>query len=365
MKEKILTKLKEIIYPNFEKDIVSFGFVSSIELLENSKDSNQKAIIKLTIPTNDDATTQQIKEQIYTKLNDINIESIVQITTPESRKEQSTQKPNNLLPTTKHFVMVSSGKGGVGKTTTSVNLAISLAKSGLKVGLLDCDIYGPNIPRMLGVADLQPKVTPDGKKLVPLEIFGVKMISMGVLYEREASLVWRGPVVMRAIMQLLQDVFWGALDVMVIDMPPGTGDAQLTIAQSVPVGAGINVTTPQNVALDDGMRALDMFEKCAIPIFGIIENMSGFRCPKCSETYDIFGASSGGATQNLAEHFKTQVVAKIPLEPEIILASDSGKPISYFHPDNNASKIYMDIARRLITFLESNKADNSSIQPIR
>lgn len=256
--------------------------------------------------------------------------------------------------------MVSSGKGGVGKSTTSVNLAISLAKSGKKVGLLDADIYGPNVPRMFGLDGVEPKTSQDGKKLLPLEQYGVKMISIESIYGKGQSFIWRGPVVMRIITQLLQDVEWGELDIMVVDMPPGTGDAQLTLAQSVPVGAGINVTTPQMVAIDDGFRALDMFAKCNIPIFGIIENMSGFICPDCNKTYEIFGK---GNSDMLAQEFHTEVVAKIPLEPSIVAASDSGKPISFFEPDSRTSKSYMECALRLIEFLESNRADNSTIQP--
>ena len=211
------------------------------------------------------------------------------------------------------------------------------------------------------IQNLKPKVTPDGQKLIPLEKYGIKIMSMGILYEPDQSLVWRGPIVMRAIMQLLQDVFWGEIDIMVIDMPPGTGDAQLTIAQSVPVGAGINVTTPQMVAIDDGLRALDMFSKCSIPIFGIIENMSGFKCPKCGEIYEIYGK---GNTEALAAKFGCDVVAKIPLEPSIIESSDKGEPFSFYKVDSEISKSYMQIAANLIDFLNKTKADNSPIQPM-
>lgn len=353
--ERILEELKKVIYPNFEKDIVTFGFVTKVEV------NNNVAYVKITIPSSNEAVIAQVKKDAMQKLSTLNFVNVdIEIASPNIQKQQNAQTPKNLAPSVKHFVMVSSGKGGVGKSTTSVNLAISLAKSGKRVGLLDADIYGPNIPRMLGLDSLKPEVSKDGKKLIPLEKYGVKMISMGVLYGKNQSLVWRGPLVMRAITQLLQDVEWGELDIMVIDMPPGTGDAQLTIAQSVPVGAGINVTTPQMVAIDDGFRALDMFARCEIPIFGIIENMSGFRCPSCNTIYDIFGK---GNSEVLAQEFGTDVVAKIPLEPEIVESSDSGKPISFFKPDSYTSKVYMECASRLIEFLNTTKADNRSIQP--
>ena len=356
MKEKILNVLKEVVYPNFEKDIVSFGFVGDIKILDSNTEIN------LTIPSSNKEVIESLLQTIEEKVKTLGFSEVkVNIVTPEVRKEQTRQEPKNLLPTAKHFVMVSSGKGGVGKSTTSVNLAISLAKSGKKVALLDCDIYGPNIPRMLGIQNQKPKVTPDGQKLIPLEKYGIKIMSMGILYEPDQSLVWRGPIVMRAIMQLLQDVFWGEIDIMVIDMPPGTGDAQLTIAQSVPVGAGINVTTPQMVAIDDGLRALDMFSKCSIPIFGIIENMSGFKCPKCGEIYEIYGK---GNTEALAAKFGCDVVAKIPLEPSIIESSDKGEPFSFYKVDSEISKSYMQIAANLIDFLNKTKADNSPIQPM-
>lgn len=355
MRAAIQDALSQVIYPNFEKDIVSFGFVTKIEL------NNNVCYLKITIPSSNEQVIAKIKEDVIIKTRVLNLANIdIEIVTPSVQKTQTAQSAKNIAPTIKHFVMVSSGKGGVGKSTTSVNLAISLAKSGKKVGLLDADIYGPNIPRMLGLSGVEPKTTQDGKKLSPLEQYGIKTISIESIYGRGQSFIWRGPVVMRIIAQLLQDVEWGELDIMVVDMPPGTGDAQLTLAQSVPVGAGINVTTPQMVALDDGFRALDMFKKCNIPIFGIIENMSGFTCPDCNKTYDIFGK---GSSQMLADEFKTQVVAKIPIEPSIVSASDEGKPISFYEPDSNTSKIYMQTAARLIDFLQTNKADNSKIQP--
>lgn len=355
MKQMVENALKQVIYPNFEKDIVTFGFVSKIEI------NNNVCYLKVNIPSSNEEVIKKVKEEILEKTKALPLANIdIEIVTPNIQKTQTEQSPKNLAPSIKHFVMVSSGKGGVGKSTTSVNLAISLAKSGKKVGLLDADIYGPNVPRMFGLDGVEPKTSQDGKKLLPLEQYGVKMISIESIYGKGQSFIWRGPVVMRIITQLLQDVEWGELDIMVVDMPPGTGDAQLTLAQSVPVGAGINVTTPQMVAIDDGFRALDMFAKCNIPIFGIIENMSGFICPDCNKTYEIFGK---GNSDMLAQEFHTEVVAKIPLEPSIVAASDSGKPISFFEPDSRTSKSYMECALRLIEFLESNKADNSAIQP--
>ncbi|MCI7411617.1 Mrp/NBP35 family ATP-binding protein [Helicobacter bilis] len=355
MKKMVEDALKQVIYPNFEKDIVAFGFVSKIEI------NNNVCYLKVNIPSSNEEVIKKVKEEILEKTKSLPLANIdIEIVTPNIQKTQTEQSPKNLAPSIKHFVMISSGKGGVGKSTTSVNLAISLAKSGKKVGLLDADIYGPNVPRMFGLDGVEPKTSQDGKKLLPLEQYGVKMISIESIYGKRQSFIWRGPVVMRIITQLLQDVEWGELDIMVVDMPPGTGDAQLTLAQSVPVGAGINVTTPQMVAIDDGFRALDMFAKCNIPIFGIIENMSGFICPDCNKTYEIFGK---GNSDMLAQEFHTEVVAKIPLEPSIVAASDSGKPISFFEPDSRTSKSYMECALRLIEFLESNKADNSAIQP--
>ncbi|RDU61403.1 Mrp/NBP35 family ATP-binding protein [Helicobacter sp. MIT 14-3879] len=357
-KEQVLESLKKVIYPNFEKDIVHFGFVSDIQI------NNNVGYIKIMIPSGNEEVIAEVKRRVLEETKHLGFTNLdIETHTPNTQKQsrqQAAQQTKNIAPHIKHFVMVSSGKGGVGKSTSSVNLAISLAKSGKKVGLLDADIYGPNIPRMLGLEDMRPQVSQDGKKLIPLEKFGIKMISMGVLYGRGESLVWRGPLVMRAITQLLQDVDWGELDMLIMDMPPGTGDAQLTIAQSVPVGAGINVTTPQMVAVDDGFRALDMFSKCQIPIFGIIENMSGFLCPSCNTIYDIFGK---GNAKNLASEFGTEIVAKIPLEPKIVESSDAGKPISFYMPDSHASKVYMACAARLIDFLETVKADNKGIQP--
>ncbi|RDU67075.1 sodium:proton antiporter [Helicobacter didelphidarum] len=356
--EKLLKALKEVIYPNFDKDIVTFGFVTSTNIHGNH------ASIKVTIPSSNDEIVTQVQKDIIEKTKHLGLKIELEIITPNIAKTQNERQINNMLPSVKHVVMISSGKGGVGKSTTSVNLAIALGKSGKNVGLLDCDIYGPNIPRMLGVDEVQPKVTPDGKKLIPIEKYGLKMISMGVLYEKGQSLIWRGPVVMRAITQLLQDVLWGELDILVIDMPPGTGDAQLTLAQSVPVSAGIAVTTPQAVALDDSARSLDMFNKLHIPIAGIIENMSGFICPKCDERYDIFGK---GTSVELANIHKCEVLAEIPIEMAVREGGDNGKPIVFFEPISASAKEYLKAASKLSEFLDKvgDRVDNSQIQPIK
>lgn len=357
MKEKIQEILKSVKYSNFDKDIVSFGFVKNVTL------ENNKAKIFLEIPSSSPEVANSLKGAIFQALESLGLSEVgVEIQTPQIQEKKASKK--NIAPQIKHFVMVSSGKGGVGKSTTSVNLAIALAQSGKKVGLLDADIYGPNIPRMLGLNQTRPQVSDELKKLAPLKAYGVEMMSMGVLYEEGQSLIWRGPMIMRAIEQLLTDVLWSELDVLVIDMPPGTGDAQLTLAQSVPVSAGITVSTPQSVSLDDSARSLDMFSKLNIPMAGIIENMSGFICPNCGEEYDIFGKGTTGA---LAEKFGTQVLAQIPLEPKVREGGDSGKPITFFHPTSKSAQQYLKASQKLIEFLDEIDAkggvDNTSIQP--
>jgi len=267
-----------------------------------------------------------------------------------------------LAPQVKNFLMVSSGKGGVGKSTTSVNIAIALAAQGKKVGLLDADIYGPNIPRMMGVADVKPEV--NGNKVLPIKAYGIEMMSMGSLMEEGQSLMWRGAMIMKAIEQFLRDILWSELDVLVIDMPPGTGDAQLTLAQSVPVTAGLTVTTPQTVSLDDSRRSLDMFKKLNIPIAGIVENMSGFIAPDTGVEYDIFGK---GTSQPMADEFDTKIIAEIPIEPAIRTGGDEGKPITFVSPSSETAKRYIAAAESIWATIEAvnagGGADNASVQP--
>lgn len=357
-KEDILESLKVVKYPGFERDIVAYGFVKNIDIKED------KVKVEIDIVSSNVEVAKTIHEEATKALNALKINSEILVKQPAAPKEQSNSvSGKNIAPHIKNFVMVSSGKGGVGKSTSTINLAIALSKQGKKVGILDADIYGPNIPRMLGVNSLKPEVI--GQKLKPIEIFGIEMMSMGVLMEEGQSLIWRGAMIMKAIEQLLRDVLWSNLDVLFIDMPPGTGDAQLTLAQSVPVTAGVCVTTPQVVALDDTQRSLDMFEKLHIPIAGIVENMSGFICPESGKEYDIFGK---GTTEPLAKKYNTTILAEIPIEPSIRVGGDEGKPITYFHEDSESSKRYSEAVLKLWKKIEEiNKnggSSNEQIQPI-
>ena len=267
----VKSALSKVMYPGFTKDIVTFGFINSIEI--NGNDVSFNVEITSSAPE----VAQQITDDATAELKSVGASNVTcNVKAPQMPKESSS-RGKNIAPQVKNFLMVSSGKGGVGKSTTSVNIAVALAAQGKKVGLLDADIYGPNIPRMLGVSDVKPEV--NGNKVLPIKAYGVEMMSMGSLMEEGQSLIWRGAMIMKAIEQFLRDILWSELDVLVIDMPPGTGDAQLTLAQSVPVTVGLTVTTPQGVSLDDSRRSLDMFKKLNIPIAGIIENMSGFIAP--------------------------------------------------------------------------------------
>ncbi len=356
--ESVLEALKNVTYPGFTKDIVTFGFVKNVEI------DGDKVAIVIDITSSADEVKAQITDDATKELKKLGFANVeVHITAPQAPKQMSNSvSGKNIAPHVKSFVMVSSGKGGVGKSTTSVNLAVAMAMQGKKVGLLDADIYGPNIPRMMGVADQRPEI--QGNKVLPLKAYGVEIMSMGSLMEDGQSLIWRGSMIMKAIEQFLRDILWSELDVLVIDMPPGTGDAQLTLAQSVPVTAGITVTTPQEVSLDDSRRSLDMFQKLHIPTAGIVENMSGFICPECDAESDIFGM---GTTEPVAKEYNTNVIARIPIEPAIRVGGDTGMPVTYHKADSQTAKRYQKAASELLAFidktLEEGGANNQAIQP--
>ncbi len=245
------------------------------------------------------------------------------------------------VPGVKHIIAVASGKGGVGKSTTAINLALAFQDNDLKVGVLDADIYGPSMPRLLGITGRPPAT--QGNILKPMEGYGLKVMSMGFLVEEDTPMIWRGPMVMSAITQMLKEVDWGELDLMVVDMPPGTGDAQLTMAQQVPLAGAIIVSTPQDLALIDARKGLNMFRKVDVPVLGIVENMSYFVCPSCGERSDIFG--HGGARAE-AEKLGVQFLGEVPLHMDIREKSDSGQPIVISQPDSPHTATYREIAEK-------------------
>ena len=253
-----------------------------------------------------------------------------------------TQAAKPLVPGVHSIVAVASGKGGVGKSTVAVNLALALKSLGHKVGLLDSDIYGPSQPRMMGISG-KPS-SPDGRRLLPLENYGIKVMSIGFMVPEDTPMIWRGPMVMSAINQMLRDVEWGELDILVVDLPPGTGDAQLTMAQQVPLSGAVIVSTPQDIALLDARKGLNMFRKVDVPVLGIIENMSYFLCPHCGERSDIF--SHGGARRE-AEKLGTEFLGEIPLDMAIRETSDGGNPIVVSQPDSAHAATFRTIAARV------------------
>ncbi|MCJ8327883.1 MAG: P-loop NTPase [Campylobacterales bacterium] len=353
----IKKELENVIYPGFSKSIVEFGFLKDVVLKDEFS-----CIVTLDITSTAQEIEAKLRQDITAKLSNIGLRfvEIVMGKPKEQVQHSNSQSGSNIAPQIKNFIMVSSGKGGVGKSTTTVNLAIAAAMQGKRVGILDADIYGPNIPRMMGLQGQEVEVV--GNKAKPFKAYGVDVMSMGSLMEEGQALIWRGSMIMKAIQQLLRDILWEELDILFIDMPPGTGDAQLTLAQSVPVTCGINVTTPQHVALDDSRRSLNMFKKLHIPIAGIVENMSGFVCPSCETESDIFGK---GTCDELAKEFDTFVLGNLPIEPAIRVGGDNGKPIVFCEPNSVSAKRYMMAASKLLAFVDevSDKAENASIQP--
>src|SRR5271165_5734551 len=253
------------------------------------------------------------------------------------------------LPGVRRIIAVASGKGGVGKSTVACNLAVGLARLGLKVGVLDADLYGPSMPKLFGLA-AKPEIAPDGKMLIPLEAYGVKVMSIGFLIDEGAPVIWRGPMVMSALNQLLREVLWGDLDVLVVDMPPGTGDTQLTMAQNVPLSGAVIVSTPQDLALIDARRGIAMFNQVQVPLIGIVENMSYFLCPHCGGRTDVF--SHAGARRE-AELRDVPFLGEVPLDIAIRANSDEGRPVVASLPDSAHAAAFLEIARRVAETLET------------
>ncbi len=342
-KKEILERLKSVKYPKLDKDIVELKVVDGIE--------SEKGFLKIVLSVMNKSAFEEIEREIK-ELFKNDFENIEILSKGASKKRSihygTTFNPNNRAPYAKRVIAVTSGKGGVGKSTVSANLSVALAQKGYKVGLLDADVYGPNIPRMFGIENERLRWN-EKDKIVPSENFGIKIMSVALTTPSDDTpLVWRSSVAVSALIQFLEDVDWGELDFLIIDMPPGTGDVQLTMAQELPITASVLVTTPQTVACDDVSRAIRMFRETRVPIGGIIENMSYFVAPDTKRVYHIFG--KGGA-KKLSERYGVEILGKIPLSMEIREFCDSGK-LPAALADEEIKKYYREIADNLLKRLE-------------
>tara|TARA_B100000795_G_scaffold52167_1_gene34216 strand:+ start:855 stop:1940 length:1086 start_codon:yes stop_codon:yes gene_type:complete len=344
--ELILKTLSEVKDPSQSKDIVSLGLVSNV----NIKDSNVS--VTLEVPVHRGSAMEPIRKLAQEKILKIKgVTSATVVVTAHENKNKSTISLTDKDDTiekiieskVKRFVAVGSGKGGVGKSTTSVNLAIALKLEGYSVGLLDADVYGPSLPRMLGVSGRPASV--GGDMVAPLQNFGISLMSMGLLVPDDTAMIWRGPMVQSALTQMLNSVAWGDLDVIVIDLPPGTGDIQISLAQQVNLAGAVIVSTPQDIALLDVVKALTMFQKANVPILGMIENMSYWSCPDCGRVDHIFGK---GGVKAEAKKRGLDLLGEIPISAEVRKSSDSGIPIIISDPESIQSKNYRIIAKSII-----------------
>jgi ATP-binding protein involved in chromosome partitioning len=320
--DQVLSSLKKVVDPELHKDIVSMGMIKDL-VITDGKVSFTLELTTPACPFNDD-----IEQDVRTAISSIGVEDLDLRITARVMEGRAISM-DELIPDVKNIIAVASGKGGVGKTTIAVNLALALARSGAKTGLLDADVYGPSVPLMLGAEEV-PQVL--NNKIQPPIVEGIKVISMGFFYEQSQQAgIYRGPIVSGIVKQFLTDVQWGSLDYLIIDLPPGTGDAPLTMAQTIPVTGIIIVTTPQDVAMNVAVKALGMFSKLNVPIVGVIENMSYFQCPHCSERINIFGEGGG---QKISEKFDIPFLGEIPLFPQIMEGSDKGKPVIISDPNS-------------------------------
>jgi ATP-binding protein involved in chromosome partitioning len=348
--DDVLSVLKRIAAPDGRGNVVSAGLVSDIAI------QGSTVMFALITTPQHARTMENLRGAVEKAVLAIpGVEKAMVALTAERAPGQPPQAPaqpaakGTGVPGIKHLIAVASGKGGVGKSTTAVNLALALHSLGLKVAVLDADVYGPSMPKLFGLTGKPEASDAQGKKMKPMTRYGVELMSIGFLVPEDTAMIWRGPMVMSALTQLLRETAWGEADVMVIDMPPGTGDVQLTLAQQTPLSGAVIVSTPQDLALIDARKGLNMFRKVNVPVIGIVENMSYFTCTKCGERHEIFG--HGGA-QEEARRIGVPFLGEIPLDKEVRLRSDSGEPVVATQPDSLHAAIYRDVARQVWAALE-------------
>jgi len=344
-KEQILEALKQVKYPGFSRDIVSFGLVKEVAV------QGADVTLHLEVTTGDARIAEHLKQEIEKALGALDgiasVEIDLKVTAPVQAAMQAGDLPKNPIPGVRHIIAVASGKGGVGKSTVASNLAAAFGKMGWKVGLCDCDLYGPSIGIMFGTTD-RPMIN-DQEEIIPIRRHGLSLMSMSFLVEEEAPVILRGPMVTRYTQQFLRSVAWGELDVLVLDLPPGTGDIQLTIVQTVSLSGAVVVSTPQEVALIDARKAVAMFNKVNVPILGLVENMSYFLCPDNGKRYDLFGHGGG---RKEAERQNVPLLAEVPIEMEARQASDEGMPVVLKSPESASAKAFQQLADALQLILK-------------
>jgi ATP-binding protein involved in chromosome partitioning len=343
--------LRKLVDPNTGKDFVSTRSARNIKV------SASDVALEIELGYPGKSQHEPIRRQVIEVLKAAGAANVA-VKVSSKVVSHAVQRGVKLVPGIKNIIAVASGKGGVGKSTTAVNLALALAAEGASVGMLDADIYGPSQPMMLGIAG-RPE-SKDGKRIEPMQGHGLQASSIGFLIDMDTPMVWRGPMVTQALEQLLKDTNWRELDYLVVDLPPGTGDIQLTLAQKVPVTGAVIVTTPQDIALIDARKGLKMFEKVGIPILGVVENMSFHICPQCGHESHIFG--QGGADR-MSKEYKTELLGQLPLDESIQQHADSGKPTVVSDPDGKISEIYKRIARRVAVKIAESQKDMTSKFP--
>ena len=328
----VLDALKAVTDPDLGRDIVSLGFVKNLTIT----DGQVSFAIELTTPAC--PVKDQMRDQAQSVVAALDRVTSVDIEMTASVRSAVPDAEKAPIPGIKNIIAVGAGKGGVGKTTVSVNIAVALARYGGRVGIIDGDVYGPNVPIMLGI---ESQLESDGKKIVPAEKHGIRVMSMGFLTDADAPIIWRGPMLHGVMRQFFQDVRWGELDYLVVDMPPGTGDVALSLSQTVPVSGAIVVTTPQTVSLSDSRRAVAMYQKLNVPTLGIVENMSYYVCPGCEHESDLFGKGGG---ERMAEELGVPFLGQIPLYTPIRIGGDTGAPIVSTEPDSPAAQAILKVA---------------------
>ena len=348
--QQIQSVLQQTIDPTTHKDYVTAKSVGAIQIAGN----NVTVGIELGYPAN--SVKHQVQQQITAALQTVPGIGAIQVSVNSKIIPHGVQRGVKLIPGVKNIIAVASGKGGVGKSATAVNLALALSAEGASVGILDADIYGPSQPQMLGITG-HPE-SHDGKTMEPMLAHGIQAMSIGLLIDAETPMVWRGPMVTQALQQLLNDTNWKDLDYLVVDLPPGTGDIQLTLAQKIPVTGAVIVTTPQDIALLDARKGLKMFEKVGIPILGIVENMSTHTCSQCGHTEPIFGTGGG---EKMCQDYNVEFLGALPLDIKIREHTDTGKPSVVAEPDGKIAGIYRLIARRVAVKVAESAEDHSEL----